>query len=450
MSDTATSAHPNAARRSGPRRLPIWAPPLLYVVAAIIGIVAALPTGNIGLPYLLAFAAAAVIGTMLVDPRGLVVTVAQQPLMFTIFTPIVAWLIGSWSDPSVGGALDSTPTKTRLITAAYPIVQYFPWMAAIPVVCTAIAIWRYLDITRVNAKTEKENRRGNARLQKAEESTKVSATRARKRVAESDARVRNARGAESETRVSEARAPEARVRHARDAEAEARVRHARDAETEARVRHARGEGASRRPASEIIQAAEERRRRAAERARAAQEARRTQEHRRAPEPPPRRAAEERRRPEREPAQAPERPVRRRDPRAEQRMMEQRAAAGRPPQRRREDPRRIDDRRDFGRSDHRDVHRDARRREDPRRGRADDRGMRDYRFDDRRAVRREDPRADRRMDPRDRPGREDMRRDDRYRQAERRDGRREAAPRRRPVQEWPPRHERPRHTRGERD
>ena len=90
MSDTATSTHPNAARRSGPRRLPIWAPPLLFVVAGLIGIVAALPTGSIGLPYLLAFAAAAIVGTMLVDPRGLVVTVAQQPLLFTVITPIVA------------------------------------------------------------------------------------------------------------------------------------------------------------------------------------------------------------------------------------------------------------------------------------------------------------------------------------------------------------------------
>lgn len=399
MSDTSTPAHPNAARRSGPRRLPIWAPPLLFVLAGLIGIITALPTGNIGLPYLLSFAAAAIIGTMLVDPRGLVVTVAQQPLMFTIVTPVVAWLIASWSDPSVGGALDSTPTKTRLITAAYPIVQYFPWMALIPLVCAAIAIWRYLDITRVNAKTDKETRRENARVHKAEETTTVSATRARKRVAESDAR----------------------------------------------VRHASGKDSSRRPASEIIQAAEERRRRAAERARAAQEARRAQEA--APRPSP-----EHRGPERPPVQGPEhpeRPVRRRDPRAEQRMMEQRAAAGRPSPRRADDrrgadrraDRPVDDRRTAARSDHRDVHRDARRR--------DDRGVREYRFDDRRSARRDDPRDDHRGDRRMDQRRDDARRDDRYRDEPRRDGRREASPRRRPVQEWPPRHERPRHSRDDR-
>ena len=42
----------------------MWAPPLLFVVAGLIGIVAALPTGSIGLPYLLAFAAAAIVGTL--------------------------------------------------------------------------------------------------------------------------------------------------------------------------------------------------------------------------------------------------------------------------------------------------------------------------------------------------------------------------------------------------
>ncbi|WP_146007537.1 DUF6542 domain-containing protein [Corynebacterium xerosis] len=415
MSDTATSTHPNAARRSGPRRLPMWAPPLLFVVAGLIGIVAALPTGSIGLPYLLAFAAAAIVGTMLVDPRGLVVTVTQQPLLFTVITPIVAWLIASWSDPSVGGALDSTPTKTRLITAAYPIVQYFPWMALIPLICTAIAIWRYLDITRVNAKTDKETLRDNARLQKSEETTTVSATRARKRVAESDAR----------------------------------------------VRHSRGKDASRRPASEIIQAAEERRRRAAERARAAQEARRAQEP--APRPvagDPRRPERSERleRPERPPVQGPERQVRRRDPRAEQRMMEQRAAAGRPMPRRADDrrmsDRRVDDRRNFGGVDPRDAHRDARRPEDPRRGRPQERDARDHRLGDDRAIRRDDRREDRREDRRVAPRRaaarrDDVRRDDVRGRAMHDDGRREANPRRRPVQEWPPRHERPRHSRDDR-
>lgn len=436
MSDTSTRANPNANRRSGPWRLPIWAPPLLILLAGLIGILGGLPTGNIGLPYLLAFAAAAIVGTALVDPRGLVVTVAQQPLLFTIVTPVVTWFIASWSDPSVGGATGSTPTKTRLITAAYPIVQYFPWMALIPLICTAIAIWRYLDITRVNAKTDKETRREHARVHKAEEATTVSATRARKRVAESDAR----------------------------------------------VRHARGKGSSRRPASEIIQAAEERRRRAAERARAAQEARREQEA--APAP----AAERRgpAHPTNQGAEQPERPVRRRDPRAEQRMMEQRAAAGRPAPRRaderraderlvderrtdvrRVDERRVADRRAGGPVDdraaanagRRDIQRDARRGEDPRRIRRDareDRGVHEYRFDDRRSAprddRRDDLRDDRRMAPRrddarrDNARREDVRRDDRYRDGARYDGRRESHPERRRVREWPPRHERPRHSR----
>ncbi len=366
----------------------MWVPPLLFIPAAAIGILFAVGSGNIGLPYLLAFAAAAVIGTLLVVPRGLVVTVAQQPLLFTIVTPIAAWLTASWADPSVGGAMETTPTKTRLITAAYPIVQYFPWMIGITIVCALIAGWRYLEITRVNAKTEKQTRREQARLQKADETATESAAAARRRVAESDAR----------------------------------------------VRHGRGEGPARRPASEIIQAAEERRRRAAERARQAQQARRDAESR----PPAAASADPRdgqSRPQR-PARPVQRPVQSRDPRAEQRVMEQRAAAaGRPSARpaargvargvARNAPRDVsrDAPRDVPREAPRDIPRDAARRDDRRRI------VRDFRGDDRHDDRR----------------REDVRRDSRRREAERRAIERSEAAARRPVEEWPPRHERARHT-----
>lgn len=399
MSDTATPAHPNAARRSGPRRLPIWAPPLLFIVAAIIGIFAALPVGNIGLPYLIAFSVAAVVATMFVDPRGLVITVAQQPLLFTLLTPITAWLIASWSDPSVGGALDSTPTKTRLITAAYPIIQYFPWMAMITLLSAGIALWRYLEITRINAKTAKETRRDKARLKKAEQKTVGSATTARRRVAESDARLRQSRRAETE----------------------------------------------RRPASEIIQAAEERRRRAAERSRAAQAARRAQQaeadERRAAELDRARAAAERRRTTQR---------RRLDPRAEQRLMEQRAAAARrsaerpAPERGRTAPGARDDRRTGAHGSRgaqptrrpasgREVFRgDGTGRAAPAAGAAG-RTVGRQRFDGGAGSTR--PYDDVRREP----GRRERTHGDP------RDGQRREAPRRRNIQEWPPRQERPRHS-----
>ncbi|WP_367179080.1 DUF6542 domain-containing protein, partial [uncultured Corynebacterium sp.] len=221
MSSTAIMARPNALRRSGSWRLPVWGPPLLLLLAGVIGLLFAVPVGNIGLPYLIAFSAAAIAGIILVVPRGLFVTVAQLPLLFTILTPIVAWFTASLADPAVGGALDTTPRRTRVITAAYPIIQYFPWIAAVTLIALAIAVWRYLEVTRRNAKVEKTTRKEKRKLQRAEESTTTSATKARRRVAESDAR---------------------RSRHGADA-------------------------TGTRPAADIIRDAEERRKRLAERSR---------------------------------------------------------------------------------------------------------------------------------------------------------------------------------------
>lgn len=230
----------------------MWGPPLLLLLAGVVGLIFAIPGGNIGTPYLIAFAAAAFAGVALVDPRGLFITVAQLPLLFTIITPLVAWFTASFADPSVGGALESTPRRTRAITAAYPIIQYFPWIALITLIALAIALWRYLDVTRANAKAGKEEVREKREVRKADEKATASATKARRRIAESDAR---------------------------------------------RSRHSAGAAPTTgsRPASEIIRAAEERRKRAAA-ARAEQAPRPPErgprpERDAGPRPAPRRVAE---------------------------------------------------------------------------------------------------------------------------------------------------------------
>lgn len=170
-------------------RLPLWAPTLLLIAAGVLGLVLSLGSGNVGILYLLLFAAGAIIGTLFVKPQGLVVAVSQVPLMFAIVTPIIAWLLNSLVDPSKGGATDSTPTKTRLITAAYPVVQYFPWMLGILGVCVVIAIWRYFELTRINSKQQITERKEAKRRQEQSKKSNESATLARRRMAESDERL---------------------------------------------------------------------------------------------------------------------------------------------------------------------------------------------------------------------------------------------------------------------
>lgn len=190
MSDRSASTRANTNRRSRSFRLPIWVPPLLLVISGIVGLLFAIPAGSIGLPYLIAFAVAAIGGTMVVVPRGLTITVAQQPVLFTIITPLVSWFTAEFAHQSVGGATATTPSTTRLITAAYPVVQYFPWMIMIPLICTAIAIWRYLDLTRVNAKTDRLRRKESRRRAEVDAETTRTATEAHRRLSESDKRRR--------------------------------------------------------------------------------------------------------------------------------------------------------------------------------------------------------------------------------------------------------------------
>ena len=134
-------------------RVPMFVPPLLMLLAGVIGLLFSVPNGSIGKPYFIAFAVAAVAGTLLVVPRGLVVTVAQIPILFALVTFFTAWFTGSLADPENGGATATTSKRARLVTSAYPIIQQFPWLLILMIICVIIAVWRYLEITRTQEKS---------------------------------------------------------------------------------------------------------------------------------------------------------------------------------------------------------------------------------------------------------------------------------------------------------
>ncbi len=159
----------------------MWAPPLLLIASGILGLLFSIPTGSVGTPYLIAFFTAAVVGTLFVVARGLTVTVAQIPLLFTIITPLVAWYTGSFADMAVGGVSASTPFKTRVITAAYPVIQFFPWMVLITLTTLAIAIWRYVETKRTAEKYQKLRRKDVRRQKEVNQRTARHASEARQR-----------------------------------------------------------------------------------------------------------------------------------------------------------------------------------------------------------------------------------------------------------------------------
>ena len=81
-------------------RFPVWSPLLVMTAVLLTGLVigwgsTTLPTG-----YFVLFAAAMVVCTLFVEPRGLFLTVASFPLWFTVGTFIVARIAA----PSGGSA----------------------------------------------------------------------------------------------------------------------------------------------------------------------------------------------------------------------------------------------------------------------------------------------------------------------------------------------------------
>lgn len=170
-------------------RVPMFVPPLLMLLAGVIGLLFSVPNGSLGKPYFIAFAVAAVAGTLLVVPRGLVVTVAQIPILFALVTFFTAWFTGSLADPENGGATATTSKRARLVTSAYPIIQQFPWLLILMIICVIIAVWRYLEITRTQEKSLNTQRKAAKQRQHRDEVAVESSSQVRRRLAESDRRV---------------------------------------------------------------------------------------------------------------------------------------------------------------------------------------------------------------------------------------------------------------------
>ncbi|MBV7295720.1 hypothetical protein KRX51_07310 [Corynebacterium sp. TAE3-ERU12] len=182
MPATPTTRAPRAGTSSGPWRLPVWGPLLLLVLASVLGLLASLPSGQVGWGYAALFFTAAIAGTALVDPRGLVLAVSEIPLVFTILTPITAWLTVSFADPSSG----SVDYRTRLVTSAYPVVQFFPWLMAMVIIAIIIAMWRYVRIRQYNTTIEREERR-RMRMARRASRTTYDESRARRRISDGQA-----------------------------------------------------------------------------------------------------------------------------------------------------------------------------------------------------------------------------------------------------------------------
>ena len=173
--------------------LPVWSALAIFGAALITGLLISLNGQAIGLPFLLSFAIAAVAVTLLVEARGLFLTIASGPILFVGFTVLASWLV-TQSQAAEGSDPFST---TAIITSIYPLTQYFPWLFWATAACVLIGALRLWLLRRAARQAENLERERRRRAVEAERENRDHYASARARTARPSRRIR-----EGEDRVT--------------------------------------------------------------------------------------------------------------------------------------------------------------------------------------------------------------------------------------------------------
>ena len=203
MSHVNTQSHPVSSRaEKGFGALPVWTSIAVIVAALATGLIISTITASVGWPFLICFILGAVAASAMVHVRGLFLTVASIPLLFSIAIFITSWLV-SRATAADGSPLFST---TILVTSAYPLLEVFPQLAITVIICVIIAVFRLYrakqKATRISSK-ELVNRRSMAESNRrnSETTSRARKTTERLSVAELVERSKNnARAPRPETR----------------------------------------------------------------------------------------------------------------------------------------------------------------------------------------------------------------------------------------------------------
>ncbi|AZA09586.1 DUF6542 domain-containing protein [Corynebacterium pseudopelargi] len=166
--------------RPGKQKQPSWALPLLTSVsilcaALLTGALVCVWLGGIGWPFFLAFVLASLIGASVCERRGLFIFVTSIPILFAISLIASAWFIVRDS------AADGAPvSKTQIITAIYPLAQYFPILFFVTLAAGVIAVIRIKVLgSAVEKKAGKELSEQRKREREADRRNRRATSRAR-------------------------------------------------------------------------------------------------------------------------------------------------------------------------------------------------------------------------------------------------------------------------------
>lgn len=139
MSHVNAQSHPVSSRaEKGFGALPVWTSIAVIMAALVTGLLISSITASVGWPFLICFILGAIAASLIVHVRGLFLTVASIPLLFSIAIFITSWIV------SRASAGEGSPmlSATILVTSAYPLLQVFPHLAITLLGCIAIAVFR--------------------------------------------------------------------------------------------------------------------------------------------------------------------------------------------------------------------------------------------------------------------------------------------------------------------
>lgn len=239
MSDSSPTRSRPKSRHSAPTErpvFPVWAPPLVMIAVTVTGVVLAWEKGSASLAFFILFALACVICTILVEFRGLFLTVVAQPIYYVVGTVFIGWITAG---KATGGM------KTKLLTSAYPTVEHFLWLAAAVVASIIIAIIRWRMFRSKSRRRYQQETSARTRRRTADTENRETYTRAR---------------AAREARQTHSGHVEGATRERRDTrERDSRERDGRDRDTRASRADERPEEGHRRTVEELMRNAEKRR-----------------------------------------------------------------------------------------------------------------------------------------------------------------------------------------------
>ncbi|MCT1684250.1 hypothetical protein M3A74_05385 [Corynebacterium appendicis] len=157
----------------------------IIVAALVTGGLIALYNEAIGLPFLVLFTVASIVVATFVNPRGLFLTVASIPLLYTFFMLLTGVLIAYFQLPEGQTSLG----RTSAVLILYPLTQYFPVLLFVTLGSLLIALLRLRLLKKQNDDIRAREERQRRSISATNRRTRREASRSRQRSSGTDTRV---------------------------------------------------------------------------------------------------------------------------------------------------------------------------------------------------------------------------------------------------------------------